>query len=50
MHLLYLKEAEMKITVSHFKDNQGNQKKIKSLYGLGGRCLKITDVWMDFEA
>ena len=33
-----------------FKDYHGNQKKKnKSLYGFGGRCLKIRDVCMDFE-
>ena len=45
-----LKEAEMKIAMfSHFKDYDGNHKNFKSLYGFGGRCLKIRDVCMDFE-
>ena len=35
---------------SHFKDYHGNHKNFKSLYGFGGRCLKIRDVSMDFEA
>ena len=36
---------------AHFKDYHGNHKNFKSLYGFGGRCLKIRDVYsMDFEA
>ena len=35
---------------AHFKDYHGNHKNFKSLYGFGGRCLKIRDVCMDFEA
>ena len=35
---------------AHFKDYHGNHKKFKSLYGFGGRFLKIRDVCMDFEA
>ena len=31
------------------KSNMEIVKKFKSLYGFGGRCLKIRDVWMDFE-
>ena len=34
---------------AHFKDYHGNHKNFKSLYGFGGRCLKIRDVCMDFE-
>ena len=32
------------------KEYHGNHKNFKSLYGIGGRCLKITDVCMDFES
>ena len=40
----------MKIAMfAHFKDHHGNHKNFKSLYGFGGRCLKIRDVCMDFE-
>ena len=41
----------MKIPMlAHFKDYHGNhKKKFKSLYGFGGRCLKIRVVCMDFE-
>ncbi len=40
----------MKITMfAHFKEFYRNHKKGKSLYGLGGRCLKIRDVCMDFD-
>ena len=40
----------MKIAMfAHFKDYHGNHKNFKSLYGFGGRCLKIRDVCMDFE-
>ena len=35
---------------AHFRDYHRNHKNFKSLYGLGGRCLKIRDVCMDFEA
>ena len=35
---------------AHFKDYHENHKNFKSLYGFGGRCLKIRDVCMDFEA
>ena len=46
-----MKEAEMKIDVFvHFKEYHGNHKHFKSLYGFGGRLLKIKDVCMDFEA
>ena len=50
MQLLF-EHDEMKIAIfAHFKDYHGNhKKKIKSLYGFGGRCLKIRDVCMDFE-
>ena len=41
----------MKIDVFvHFKEYHGNHKHFKSLYGFGGRLLKIKDVCMDFEA
>ena len=47
----YSKEAELKIAMfAHFKDYHGNHNNFKSLYGFGGRCLKIRDVCMDFEA
>ena len=47
----YLKEAEMEIAMfAHFKEYHGNHKNFKSLYYFGGRCLKIGDVCMDFEA
>ena len=39
----YSKEAELKIAMFVHKN-------FKSLYGFGGRCLKIRDVCMDFEA
>ena len=41
----------MKIAMfAHFKDYHGNHKKnFKSLYGFGGRCLKIRDVCTDFQ-
>ena len=40
----------MKIAMfAHFKDYDGNHNNFKSLYGFGGRCLKIRDVCMDFE-
>ena len=40
----------MKIALfAHFKEYQGNHKNFKSLYGFGGRCLKIRDVCMDLE-
>ena len=46
----YLKEAEKKIVIFvHFKEYHGNHKNFKSLYGFGGRSLKIRDVCMDFE-
>ena len=46
----YLKKAEMKIaTFAHFKEYRGNHKHFRSLYDLGGRCLKIRDVGMDFK-
>ena len=35
---------------AQFKDYNGNHKNFKSLYGFGGRCVKIRDVCMDFEA
>ena len=36
---------------AHFKEYHGNHKKIcESLYDFGGRCLKIRDVCLDFEA
>ena len=35
---------------ARFNEYHGNhKKKFKSLYDLGGRCLKIRDVCMDFE-
>ena len=42
----------MKITMfAYFKEYHGNhKKKIKSLYGFGGRCLRIRDVCTNFEA
>ena len=41
----------MKIAMfAHFKEYQVNHKNFKSLYDFGGRCLKIRDVGMDFEA
>ena len=44
----YLNEAEMNITMfAYFKEYHGNHKKFKSLYGFGGRYLKVC---MDFEA
>ena len=40
----------MKITMfANFKEYHGNHKNFKSLYGFGGHCLKIRDVYMDFE-
>ena len=48
--LYYLKEAEMKITMfAHLKSITEIMENFKSLYGFGGRCLKIRDVCMDFE-
>ena len=45
-----LKEAAMKIAMfAHFKEHHGNHKNFKSLYGFGGRCIKIRDACMDFE-
>ena len=45
-----LKEAAMKIAMfAHFKEYHGNHKNLKSLYGFGGRCIKIKDACMDFE-
>ena len=45
-----LKEAAMKIAMfAHFKEYHGNHKNFKSLYGFGGRCIKIRDACMDFE-
>ena len=42
MHLLYMKEDEMKIAMfAHFKEYHGNQKIFKSLYDFGGHRLKI---------
>ena len=35
---------------AHFKEYHGNHKTFWSLLGFGGRCLKIRDVCMDFEA
>ena len=35
---------------AHFKDYHGNHTNFKGLYGFWGRCLKIRDVCMDFEA
>ena len=35
---------------AHFKDYHGNHKNFKGLHGFGGRCLKIRDVFSDFEA
>ena len=47
----YSKEAELKIAMfANFKDYHGNHKNFKSLYGFGGRCLRIKDVCIDFEA
>ena len=41
----------MKISMfAHFKEYYGIIKIFKSLYGFGGRCLKIRDICMDFEA
>ena len=34
---------------AHIKKYHGNHTNFKSLYGFGGRCLKIRDVYMDFE-
>ena len=34
---------------AHFKEYHGNHKNFKSLYGFGGRCLKIRDICMDFK-
>ena len=46
----HLEEAKMKITFfAHFLEYHRNHKKIKSLYGLEGHCLKITDICIDFE-
>ena len=41
----------MKITYAcpFLRVSQKSEKKFKSLYGFGGRCLNITDVCMDFE-
>ena len=40
----------MKIALfAYFKEYHGNHKNFQSLYDLGGRCLTITDVCMDFE-
>ena len=40
----------MKIAmVADFKEYYESHKNFKSVYDLGGRCLKITDVCMDFE-
>ena len=51
MQLLFEKETELKIAMfAHFKDYHGNHKNFNSLYGFGGRCLKIRDVCLDFEA
>ena len=48
--LYYLKEAEMKTTMfAHLKSITEITENFKSLYGFGGRCLKIRDVCMDFE-
>ena len=35
---------------AHFKDYHGNHKVLRVYNGFGGRCLKIRDVCMDFEA
>ena len=41
----------MKIALfANFEEYHRNHKNFKSLYGFGGRCLKIRDVCMDFEA
>ena len=46
----YLKKDEMKIAMfAHFKEYHRNHKKIKSLYDLEGRYLKLRDVCIDFE-
>ena len=46
----YLKKGEMKIAMfAHFKEYHRNHKKIKSLYDLEGRYLKLRDVCIDFE-
>ena len=40
----------MKIAMfAHFKEYHGNYNNFKSLYGFGGRCIKIRDACMDFE-
>ena len=40
----------MKITMfAQFKEYHGIMKNFTSLYGFGGRCLKIRDVCMDFD-
>ena len=41
----------MKIAMfAHFKEYHKNHKNFMNLYDFGGRCLKIRDVCMDFEA
>ena len=46
----HLKEDEMKIAMfAHFKEYHGNQNILRVYMVVGGRCLKIKDVCMDFE-
>ena len=41
----------MKIALfAHSKKYHGNHKNFEGLYSFGGRCLKIREVCMDFEA
>ena len=48
MHLLLGWNYNSKITMfAHFQEYNRNREKIKSLYGFGGCCHKITDVCMD---
>ena len=50
MHLLFDRTCDENAKFAHFKGFHRNHKNFKSLYGFGGRCLKIGDVCMDFEA
>ena len=47
MYLLFESWNEIAM-LAHFKAYDGNRKNFKSLYDVGGRCLKIRDVCMDF--
>ena len=50
MYLQFERSCDGIAMFAHFKEYHGNHKNFKSLYGFGGRCIKIRDACMDVRS